>query len=141
MRRRAAPLALVAAIGFFRFLARTRFWLPPYLHWLAAIALLIGIGMLWLIPADAPVNQGSWVGIKHAMVVLFFPAVVYVAFVFYGGQHAAYQARLGSHAEKCPRCREGDGLPGHACSVCGQKILAVQPTASQQSRPSGGSAR
>src|SRR5438552_12019293 len=96
-----AALAVLVALGFFRFLIHTRFWFPRYVHWLAGIALAIGIGMLRLIPADAPVNQGNWVGFKRAMVVLFFPGIVYVAFVFYGAQHAAYQARVHRDAVPC----------------------------------------
>jgi hypothetical protein len=112
----------LAAIGFFRFLIRTRFWYPKYVHWLAAIALVIGVGLLFLLPADAPVNQGDWIGLKKAFTVLILPAIVYFAFVFYGGQRAAYEARQYGNAVRCPSCRAGTGVPGQACDVCGQIV-------------------
>jgi hypothetical protein len=68
------------------------------------------------------VNRGDWAGVEKTLIVLFFPAVVYVAFVFYGGQHAAYQARRRNEAVRCPNCRDGTGLPGEACDACGQVI-------------------
>jgi hypothetical protein len=115
-------LMILAAIGTLAFLVRTRFWFPRYVHWLAAIALGIGFAMLWLIPADAPVNRGDWVTLKKSAVVLLFPGIVYVAFVFYGGQRAAYDARRAGAAVRCPHCGEGGGLAGDACGTCGQMI-------------------
>ena len=117
-----AALAVLAAIGFFRFLFRTRFWLPRYVHWMAAIALGIGLALLPLIPEDAPINRGDWVTFKKTLIVLFFPAVVYVAFVFYGGQKVAYEARQAEDGVPCPHCRQGSVLPGETCPACGQTI-------------------
>ena len=54
-----AGLAILLAVGFFRFWIRTRFWLPRYVHWMAAIALCIGVGLLPAIPEDAPINRGG----------------------------------------------------------------------------------
>jgi hypothetical protein len=115
-------VAILVAIGFFRFLLRTRFWFPRYLHWLAAIALLVGWGLLVLAPRDAPVNQGSWSGVERALVVLLFPAIVYIFFVFHGGQHAAYEARRRRGTVRCPNCGNGGGLPGDTCKACGQRL-------------------
>jgi hypothetical protein len=120
-----AAFVVLAGIGFARFLFHTRFWLPRYVHWLAAIALGIGLGLLTIIPADAPVNRGDWAGVEKALIVLFFPAIVYVAFVFYGGQHAAYLARRSNEAVRCPHCHDGTGLPGEACDTCGQVIPLI----------------
>jgi hypothetical protein len=115
-------LIILTATGAFAFLVRTRFWFPRYIHWLAAIALAIGFGMLAIIPPDAPVNQGNWVGFKQGMVVLLFPAIVYGAFVLYGGQRAAYETRHIAAAMGCPHCGEGIGLAGETCAACGQTI-------------------
>ena len=37
-----AALLVLAAIGFFRFWARTRFWLPKYVHVLAGASFALG---------------------------------------------------------------------------------------------------
>ena len=115
-------LIILAAVSAVVFLVRTRFWFPKYVHWLAAIALAIGLGMLSLIPADAPINRGESAAFKMFLIVLFFPAIVYVAFVFYGGQRAAYNARLNTNAVRCPNCGDSAGLPGEACGRCGQTV-------------------
>jgi hypothetical protein len=59
-----ATLVFLAAIGLFRFWVRTRFWFPRYVHWMAVLALGIGLGFLGLIPQDAPLNRGGWIGLK-----------------------------------------------------------------------------
>jgi hypothetical protein len=118
----ALAFIIVSAVGAIAFLVRTRFWFPRYVHWLAAAALCIGLGMLALIPADARVNRGNWVPVKKSIVVLLFPGIVYTAFVFYGGQRVAYDARRASAATRCPYCGESAGLPGEACCSCGQII-------------------
>jgi len=99
---------------------RTRFWVPRYVHWMAAAALLIGLGMLVIMPSDAPVNREGWPTLNRALVVLFFPAVVYLAFVVYGGQRAAYEAR--TDRIPCPHCRGSQGIRGETCPACGQTI-------------------
>jgi len=87
-------LALVgAAIGFVVFWWRTRFWLPRYVHYLAGLALALGLWAVPLVPEDAPINRDEWRALKQAAIILVFPALVYVVFVVYGGQHAAYEAR------------------------------------------------
>jgi predicted permease len=113
---------ILATVSGFAFLVRTRFWFPKYVHWLAVIALAIGLGMLPLIPDNAPINRGEWVPFETSMAVLLFPAIVYVAFIFYGGQRAAYNARQIKDAVRCPNCGESVGLPGAACDRCGQTI-------------------
>jgi len=112
---------IAAAIILIRFWIRTRFWFPTYVHWIAAVAFLIGLGMLVIMPADAPMNRGGWAGVNKTLLVLFFPAVVYVAFVFYGGQRAAYEAR--SDRIACPHCRASEGFRGTTCTACGQTIM------------------
>ncbi len=116
-------LSVLAGILFFHFWIRTRFWFPKYVHWLAAGAMLVGIGLLLLLTrVDAPTTRGQWVSGKQVLVVLVFPAIVYVAFIFYGGQHAAYHARVNRDAVRCPNCGVGKGLANTSCSVCGQTI-------------------
>jgi predicted ferric reductase len=113
-------IGVVAAIGFFRFWVRTRFWFPRYVHVLAALALLIGLWLVTIIPPDAPINKGDYRTLKNALVVVGLPALVYLVFVFYGGQHAAYESRRRDHAVRCPYCASADVLAGNACPVCGQ---------------------
>src|SRR5690348_12966555 len=87
----------VAAVGFFIFWSRTRFWLPKYAHMLAAIALLVGIWCASTIPGDAPVSkQGP---IAKLLLALALPAMVYFFFVFYGGQKAAFRRKPKSATE------------------------------------------
>ena len=113
-------LAVLAAIGFFRFWVRTRFWFPRYVHYMAIASLAIGIWLLTIVPADAPVNRSEYRSIVGALFVLLFPAIVYIAFVFGGGQHAAYGDRLRRQGRACPHCGAATILPGTACPSCGQ---------------------
>jgi hypothetical protein len=81
----------VAAVGFFSFWARTRFWLPQYAHILAAIGLAVGIWCVSSVTDDAPINkQGPVVKTLGALIL---PAMVYLFFVFYGGQQAAFRRK------------------------------------------------
>lgn len=89
---------------------------------MAAIALGIGLALLLVIPESAPINRGNWGVLGRTVIVLFFPAVVYVAFVFYGGQKVAYEARQVADGVPCPHCRQGRVLPGETCRACGQTI-------------------
>jgi peptidoglycan/LPS O-acetylase OafA/YrhL len=90
-----------AAIGFFRFWRRTRFWLPKYVHVLAAGGLAMGIWTVSLLPANAPINKYGLVG--RLVLVLAVPAMVYFVFVFHGGQRAAFR-RTVSKLVPCPSC-------------------------------------
>jgi hypothetical protein len=95
-------LLMLAAGGFFTFWARTRFWLPIYVHFLAAISLAIGLGCLSSVSDDAPIyRQGP---VVKALSVLALPAMVYFFFVVYGGQRAAFERRFGASAP-CPYCK------------------------------------
>ena len=117
-----AALTILAAIGFFRVWARTRFWLPRYVHWMALVALGLGLAFLRLVPPDAPIYRGGWTGVKQAAIALLFPAIVYAAFIFYGGQHAAVEARRRAGRVRCPHCGGSVGSPGEPCASCGQAI-------------------
>jgi hypothetical protein len=84
-------LLALAAVGFFVFWTRTRFWLPKYAHLLAAIGLAVGIWCVSGVADDAPLG-------KHGPVVKFLgalilPGIVYFFFVFYGGQQAAFKRK------------------------------------------------
>jgi 4-amino-4-deoxy-L-arabinose transferase-like glycosyltransferase len=92
-------ILVAAAIVFFWFWTRTRFWFPRYVHVLAIIALALGIYMSATVSDDAPINKhGPYAKI---LIVFFLPAFVYFFFVFFGGQHAAYRNRCTS---LCPHC-------------------------------------
>lgn len=87
----------IAAVGFFIFWTRTRFWLPMYAHVLAAIGLLVGIWCASSVPNDAPISKEGW--IAKLLLALALPAMVYFFFVFYGGQKAAFRHKPKSAAE------------------------------------------
>ena len=78
-----AVLLIVAAVGASRFAIRTRFWLPRYVHVLAAFALLLGFACLALLPPDAPIHRSDWGGLKKALIALIFPGLVYAASCFW----------------------------------------------------------
>jgi hypothetical protein len=126
-------LLMLAAGGFFTFWARTRFWLPIYVHFLAAISLAIGLWCLSSVSDDTPIyRQGP---VVKALSVLALPAMVYFFFVVYGGQRAAFERRFGASAP-CPYCKRpvadlqdgnsaADGeyfYAGRQCPHCGQTL-------------------
>jgi len=88
-----AFLLVLAAIGAFRFAIGTRFWFPRYIHYLAAFASVLGLTCLTFIPADAPINQSEWGGLKKGLLVLVFPGLVYFFFVFHGVSESRMNAR------------------------------------------------
>src|SRR5260370_30840682 len=94
-----ALVLVLAAIGLFRFWARTRFWLPKYVHVLAGLGFVILLGVLAMAPADAPVNH--WGPLSRFFFALVIPAIVYFFFVFYGGQPAAFDRSVATPVP-CP---------------------------------------
>jgi hypothetical protein len=117
-----ATLAILLAIGFSRFLIRSRFWFPRYVHYLGALGLAVGLACWAFMPPEAPINQGSWGGLKSALLVLVVPGLVYFFFVFYGGQREAYERAHPESLVQCRYCREGDVAPGAHCPTCGQTV-------------------
>jgi hypothetical protein len=92
-----ALLLLIAAVGFFIYWARTRFWLPKYAHILAAIGLVVGLWCVSDVPSDAPLGkQGPTTKFLFALIL---PTMVYFFFVFYGGQRAAHSRKLKTAGE------------------------------------------
>jgi len=114
-----AVLLIVAAVGFFCFWARTRFWLARDAHYLAAFALALGLSLLSIVPSGAPINRDAWGGLKKAGLVLIFPGLVYFFFVFYGGQRAAYQRKRPPALTPCPYCGNPLSVSDGRCSSCG----------------------
>lgn len=92
-------LLVLAAVGYVAFWTRSHLWMPRYAHGLAAGALLLGVGMLLLLPADAPIHREPLGWVKKGAMVAVFPALVYCVFIFLGGQRAAYE-----RAGRCPGC-------------------------------------
>jgi hypothetical protein len=80
----AVPLAL-AVFGFMRWRSNG-YWMPRYIHVLAAFALLLGVGLAWMsISTDAP-NAG-----RIGWLVPVMPLLVYWAFMVYGTARAVRQ--------------------------------------------------
>jgi 4-amino-4-deoxy-L-arabinose transferase-like glycosyltransferase len=89
-----AVLLILASVGFFIFAWRTRFRMPRYVHIMAFVAFLVGVG-LWCfssVPGASANRQGT--SGSTLLVVLIFPAIVYFFFVFYGGQKLAFKKRF-----------------------------------------------
>ncbi len=84
---------------------RTHFWMPRSAHVLAGGSLLLGVGLLLLISADAPIHREPLAWVKKGAMVAVLPALVYFFFIFSGGQRAAYDRALA-----CRQCG-GDHAP------------------------------
>jgi hypothetical protein len=69
-----ALLVIVGAFGFMKFWVRTRFWLPKYIHVLAAIGLIVGVLSVWASPADAPIKQQG--SIPCVLLALVLPVII-----------------------------------------------------------------
>jgi hypothetical protein len=124
-------LLALSAGGFFTFWARRRFWLPKYVHFLAAIGLLDGFWCVTNVSEDAPINKEG--PIAKFLLALIVPAMVYFFFVFYGGQTSAFKRRFAT-STLCPACgspaktlQSGSGAANpspssiqHQCPHCGQ---------------------
>jgi hypothetical protein len=126
-------LAVLAAIGFFAFFARTRFWIPLYVHLLAIFGLGVGAWLAVNVRNDAPISRfGPW---GKFLLALAPPAMVYLFFVFHGGQRAAFTRRF-QMTVPCPYCKgpvkalpSGDEAPSKShhfqdqqCPHCGQTL-------------------
>lgn len=95
-------LVVLLAIGAFVFFARSRFWLPKYVHVLAIIGLGIGVWLATNVADDAPISrQGP---IAKVLLALAPPAMIYFFFVFHGGQAAAFKRRNRIDVP-CPYCK------------------------------------
>ena len=95
-------LFILGAVGCLTFWARNRFWLPKYIHVLAAIGLIVGALSVWASPADAPIKQHGL--IACVLLALALPAMIYAYFILHGGQHVAFNRSL-SKSARCPFCR------------------------------------
>jgi hypothetical protein len=94
-------VAVVGAVGLFVFWARTRFWLPFYVHVLALVGLVVSVWSISISLPDSPVGRAR--PIAKILFALLLPAIVYFFFVFHGGQRVAFKRRFGNPA-KCPSC-------------------------------------
>jgi hypothetical protein len=121
-----AVLLVLGAAAALRFAIKTRFWFPRYVHWLAVLALVLGLACLALMPAGAPINRGDWAGVKKALLLCVFPGLVYGTFVFYGGQRVAYERTHAQADTACPFCRQPAVARDGRCEHCGQVRAGVQ---------------
>ena len=74
-----AWLTVVAGLANVIFWAKSGFWVPRYIHFMALSAFLLGAGLAWLawISSDPLAD-------RHALLIVVFPFAVYVTFAFYG---------------------------------------------------------
>jgi hypothetical protein len=100
---RLADVVLIAlsAGGILTFWKRTRFWIPLYIHFLAAVALAVGVWTSFSAPPESPVGKAGLL----ARILLSFalPAIVYGFFILRGGQGVAYRKRFATLV-RCPNC-------------------------------------
>jgi len=133
----AGVFLILTAIRSFPFWVRTRFWLPKYVHLIAAIGGGVGLWCLANVPDDAPLSKES--PVAKLLFVLALPAIIYFIFLLYGGQRAAYLRHF-EKAVSCPHCKlpvparhNTDSAPdlklpdvrGH-CPHCGQSLPSQQ---------------
>jgi hypothetical protein len=102
-------LLVLAAVAYFAYWTRTHFWMPRYAHLLAGGGVLVGIALLLMTPADAPIHHEPLGWVKKGAMVAVFPALVYFFFIFYGGQRAAFD-----RAQACAQCG-AEHRPDGAC--------------------------
>jgi len=95
-------LLILGAVGFLTFWIRSRFWLPKYIHVLAAIGLIVGVLSVWASPSDAPIKRHGL--IACVLLALVLPAMIYAYFILHGGQRVAFN-RSFSKSAPCPFCR------------------------------------
>ena len=82
---------ILIVIGIFNvwFWMRRGFWVPKYVHFISAGGLFIGLYFAWLGYTQSG-NRDPWF---LAWVILLFPTLVYLCFVFLGGVEAAVDGR------------------------------------------------
>src|SRR5687768_7246992 len=89
-------LAGVSVVNVFLW-RRYRFWVPRYVHALAAAALAVILSLNWMW-----LRAGGEFTLRRGIIILIFPMLVYFIFVSYGGVRAAAAARLSQSAELDP---------------------------------------
>lgn len=85
---------LIAGVFHLWLWARRRFWVPRYVHIIAAIALVIAIFLGWMGFSIGNVNNPEKAIRVCILMIILFPSIVYFFFVFYGGVEAAYKSRM-----------------------------------------------
>ncbi len=95
-----AVLLTLSAIVFFIFWARTKFWLPKYVHILAGIGLIVGLWCESIMPNNASLNKEG--PIARFLFALIVPAMVHNK----PGWNQAYPLPAGAAAWKSHEARE-----------------------------------
>jgi len=114
-------VAVAGGVLYLRYWRQTKFWLPRYVHYLAAVALVVGVFAVWTSPPGAPINRGRWRDVKRTLMAISLPALVYGWFVIHGGQLAAHERM---HPQRpCLHCGKAAVTPGTSCPHCGQSLL------------------
>lgn len=103
-------LLVLAALAYFAYWRRAHVWLPRAAHLLAGGGLLLGLGVLLMTPADAPVHREPLGWVRKGAMVAVFPALVYCCFILGGGRRTAAE-----RPHPCRRC--GDAHAADA--ACG----------------------
>jgi uncharacterized membrane protein len=87
-------LIIIAGVFNLWFWSRRRFWVPKYVHIVAAISLVIAILLGWMaFPLDQTSNPQRAIGI-WIFITILFPTVVHFVFVFLGGVETTYRRRF-----------------------------------------------
>ncbi len=85
---------LIAGVFHLWLWARRRFWVPRYVHIIAAIALVIAIFLGWMGFSIGNVNNPEKAIRAWILMIILFPSIVYFFFVFYGGVEAAHKTKM-----------------------------------------------
>ena len=82
------PVVLVGGLISLFLWWRSGFWAPRYIHILAHVSGALGLLLAWMAwDSDHPMKE------QHVWLAVIFPAIVYVAFGFYGGKVIARHLR------------------------------------------------
>lgn len=104
-------LLVLAALGYVVYWRRAHVWMPRWAHLLAGGSLLLGVGVLLMTPADAPIHREPLGWVRKGAMVVVFPALVYCGFIFYGSQRGAVR-----RAHPCRRCGD-EHAAGAGCEA------------------------
>ena len=87
-------LFLIVGVFNLWFWSRRRFWVPKYVHVIAAISFVIAFLLGWMAYSLDHISNPQRAIRIWILITILFPTIVYFVFVFYGGVEAAYRNRF-----------------------------------------------